>query len=156
MRQKSWSVCKKNISYQAGYEITKHLINLGHKGIGFLDSASDIYDCSERKRGYQKALEEHGIALLEKDILQGFFDENISYSAVIAQAHLYHRDLPTAYVAGNDKSAIGCVKALQFLGFRVPEDISVDLMILNCRGILRHPLQRSGIPLKSRGVQLWI
>ena len=24
-----------------------------------------------------------------------------------------------------DKSAIGCVKALQFLGFRVPEDISV-------------------------------
>lgn len=112
-------------SYQAGYEITKHLINLGHKRIGFLDSASDIYDCSERKRGYQKALEEHGIALLEKDILQGFFDENISYSAVIAQAHLYHRDLPTAYVAGNDKSAIGCVKALQFLGFRVPEDISV-------------------------------
>lgn len=112
-------------SYQAGYEITKHLINLGHKRIGFLDSASDIYDCSERKRGYQKALEEHGIALLEKDILQGFFDENISYSAVIAQAHLYHRDLPTAYVAGNDKSAIGCVKALQFLGFHVPEDISV-------------------------------
>lgn len=112
-------------SYQAGYEITKHLINLGHKRIGFLDSASDIYDCSERKRGYQKALEEHGIALLEKDILQGFFDENISYSAVIAQAHLYHRDLPTAYVAGNDKSAIGCVKALQSLGFRVPEDISV-------------------------------
>ena len=42
-------------SYQAGYEITKHLINLGHKRIGFLDSASDIYDCSERKRGYQKA-----------------------------------------------------------------------------------------------------
>ena len=115
-------------SYQAGYEITKHLINLGHKRIGFLDSASDIYDCSERKRGYQKALEEHGIALLEKDILQGFFDENISYSAVIAQAHLYHRDLPTAYVAGNDKSAIGCVKALQFLGFRVPEDISVGLL----------------------------
>ena len=71
-------------SYQAGYEITKHLINLGHKRIGFLDSASDIYDCSERKRGYQKALEEHGIALLEKDILQGFFDENVSYSAVIA------------------------------------------------------------------------
>ena len=36
-----------------------------------------------------------------------------------------HTSLPDAFLAGNDLSAIGCIKALQSEGYRVPEDISV-------------------------------
>lgn len=112
-------------SYRAGYEVTKYLINLGHKKIGFIESASDIYDCSERKRGYEDAMQEFGLIPRKQDIIQGMFEENVTYAAVIGRARLSDGDLPTAFVAGNDQSAIGCMKALDFLGYKVPEEISV-------------------------------
>ena len=75
LRQKSWSVWKKHIvaimldrkyvkktigsvvfdSYQAGYEITKHLINLGHKGSAFWTRHQIFMIAPERKRGYQES-----------------------------------------------------------------------------------------------------
>lgn len=112
-------------SYRAGHEVTKYLINLGHKRICFVDSAADIYDCVERKRGYSDALLEAGIELGEHYIIQGYFDENVTYSAVLAQAKLHREDFPTAFVCGNDQSAMGAVKALKLLGYRVPEEVSV-------------------------------
>ena len=112
-------------SYRAGYEVTKYLINLGHKKIGFIESASDIYDCSERKRGYLDAMREFGIMPRKQDLVQGMFEENVTYAAIIGQARISHGDLPTAYVAGNDQSAVGCLKALDFLGYKVPDEISV-------------------------------
>ena len=112
-------------SYQAGYEVTKYLINLGHKKIGFIQSAADIYDCSERKRGYLNAMREFGLEPRKQDIVQGMFEENVTYAAIVGQARISHGDLPTAYIAGNDQSAIGCLKALAFLGYKVPEEISV-------------------------------
>lgn len=114
-------------SYEAGYEVTRHLINLGHRRFGFVDSM-DNYDCMERKRGFCDALQENGLEYYAQDIVQGYCNENIAYSAILAQANkakLNRDSLPTAIVCGNDLSAIGTIKALKILGYRVPEDISV-------------------------------
>lgn len=112
-------------SYNTGHELAKYLINLGHKKIGFIETSFDVYDCSERKRGYIDAMKEFGLVPRKQDIIQGLFEENVTYAAVIGQARLTAGDLPTAYIAGNDQSAIGCMKALRFLGYKVPEEISV-------------------------------
>lgn len=112
-------------SYRAGYQITKYLINLGHKRIGFIDTYADTFDCIERKRGYIDALKKHNIEFFKDDVIQGMFDENITYTAMLAYFEIYGTIKPTAFVAGNDKSAIGCIKALKTLGYQTPRDISV-------------------------------
>lgn len=53
------------------------------------------------------------------------FEENASYSAIRAFIRSYHKEKPTAFLAGNDLSAIGAIKALQGEGYQVPKDFSV-------------------------------
>lgn len=112
-------------SYHAGYEVTKHLINLGHRKIGFVDASPDNYDCVERKRGYYDALLHYQIPIDEHYNVMGDFDEDIAYSAMLIQAKRFPNDMPSAYVCGDDKSAIGAMRALIMLGYKVPEDISI-------------------------------
>ncbi len=112
-------------SYYAGYTITKYLINLGHKKIGFIEGASDVYDSLERKRGYLDAMEEYQLPVRKEYILQGFFDELLTYNTVCVFIRGRSFEMPDAFIAGNDSSAIGCIKALTDQGYRVPEDISV-------------------------------
>lgn len=112
-------------SYYAGYTTTKYLINLGHKKIGFIEGASDVYDSLERKRGFMDAMQEYKLPVREDYIFNGYFDELMTYNIVRVFARSRTCEMPDAFIAGNDNSAIGCVKALSDLGYRVPEDISV-------------------------------
>ncbi len=111
-------------SYMAGYEATKHLINLGHRNIAFIESTDIVLDSVRRKQGYLAALAEYNILVKEEMIIQGAFEEEYTYNAMKYFIRL-HTSLPDAFLAGNDLSAIGCIKALQSEGYRVPEDISV-------------------------------
>lgn len=115
-------------SCRAGMELTEYLVGLGHKRFCFVDSSFDTYDAVERKRGFFQALNAAGIPRDSASVIQGHFDENITFSAVLAllsQCKLSHVLPPTAYVCGNDKSAIGAIKALKEAGASVPEEISV-------------------------------
>ncbi len=115
-------------SYEAGFEITKYLIGLGHRRFCFVDSTFDTYDAVERKRGFIQALEDGGIGQEAATIIQGYFDENVTFSAVLgldASNKIANISMPTAFVCGNDRSAIGAIKALNKLGYSVPADVSV-------------------------------
>lgn len=112
-------------SYQMGYEAAKYLINLGHRKISFIESVDDVFDSCERKRGYMDALKEHGIQVDKELILQGAFEEEYTYNTMKMFVR-YHADkMPEAFLAGNDLSAIGCIKLLIAEGYRIPEDVSV-------------------------------
>ncbi|OTN76807.1 hypothetical protein A5886_001886 [Enterococcus sp. 8G7_MSG3316] len=111
-------------SYNKGKAATDYLLQLGHRNIAFITGIEGVYDSDERLKGYQDALKEAGIPYCEDVIIQGFFEENRSKEAV--DVFLKNRsDLPTAFLAGNDLSAIGAVKAIQSNGFDVPHDFSV-------------------------------
>lgn len=139
-------------SFKGGYEATKHLINLGHKKIGFIESVDDVIDSLRRKEGYKAALKEYGLSE-NQVILQGAFEEEYTYNAVKSFIRFHSEQLPDAFVAGNDLSAIGCIKALQSDGYRVPEDISVigfdDIDIAQyfkpSLTTVRNPIARQGI-----------
>lgn len=111
-------------SYSAGYEATKYLINLGYKEIAFIECVDDVMDSVRRKEGYKSALRECGLPIRDDFILKGAFDEDYTYNAV-KNLLRFNQQLPEAFVAGNDLSAIGCIKALQSEGFEVPKDFSV-------------------------------
>jgi DNA-binding LacI/PurR family transcriptional regulator len=112
-------------SYVAGYEATKYLISLGHKKIAYISGFTTMYDSVQRQEGYVAALKEHQLEIKGNYILQGYFEEEGSYNAVKSFIHLYPDKLPDAFLAGNDVSAIGCIKALKSEGYQIPEDISV-------------------------------
>ncbi|MEH7305220.1 LacI family DNA-binding transcriptional regulator [Neobacillus drentensis] len=112
-------------SYVAGYEATKYLISLGHKKIAYISGMDTMYDSVQRQEGYLAALKEYQLEMDENYLLHGYFDEASTYNAVKSFIHLHPEKLPDAFLAGNDVSAIGCIKALKSEGYQIPEDISV-------------------------------
>jgi len=112
-------------SYNSGYEATNYLINLGHKKIQFIEGHADTYDSVNRKQGHIAAMEDSGLEVNSETMLKGYFEEESSYNAVKAYIRNNRKDTPDAFLAGNDLSAIGAIKALKSEGYRIPEDISV-------------------------------
>jgi LacI family purine nucleotide synthesis repressor len=112
-------------SYKEGYEATKHLINLGHRRIAFIECVDEVTDSLRRKQGYKAAMKECNLSIDENLIIQGAFEEEYTYNAIKSFTRLRTAELPDVFLAGNDLSAIGCIKALQSDGYQVPEDISV-------------------------------
>lgn len=140
-------------SYQSGYDVTHYLINLGHRRICFIEGADDVYDSLERKRGYMDALRDYNIPHDDSLIIRGMFEEAYTYNAVTT--HLRYKDfpLPDAFIAGNDLSAIGCMKALKALGYSIPKDVSLvgfdDIEVAEyltpALTTVRNPIDRQGV-----------
>ncbi|WP_439426197.1 LacI family DNA-binding transcriptional regulator [Oenococcus alcoholitolerans] len=115
-------------SFDAGYKMGKYLINMGHKKISFVAGFPGTYDSDQRFLGLKSALNERSITIPEIYYLQGLFEEEASYNAVISflrKASLNSLSLPSVFVGGNDISSIGIIKALNREGYSVPKDISV-------------------------------
>jgi LacI family transcriptional regulator len=104
------------------YEATKYLINLGHKEIAHITGDLDKLSGFARLEGYKKALKEAGISYDSHLVVKGNFIEESGYNA----AHkLFKKAKPTAIFASNDQTAIGAMQALEEMGYKVPEDVSV-------------------------------
>jgi LacI family transcriptional regulator len=105
-----------------------HLVTLGHRRIGHVAGPQDASTGALRLRGFQAAMAAHGLPLT---------DAAVSYATAysIDEGARCGRDLLagpgggpgglTAVVAANDMLAIGCYAALDELGLRCPDDISV-------------------------------
>lgn len=109
-------------NFEGGYEITKYLIQKGHKKIGII--VSTLFS-TERLRldGYKKALEEQGIELNESIIIadDGPFIETRYYQFV---KKMLKKDV-TAIFAGHDRIALLVYAAARELGLQIPDDVSV-------------------------------
>ena len=119
--------------FRTAYDITRHLIRLGHKKIGCIGFNAYASQTVERLEGVMTALKDTGLAVDEKYML-GYDDpaykivehdggENGGY--IFAKRLLELKDPPTAIVAINDFYAIGAYEAIYEMNLRVGEDISV-------------------------------
>lgn len=103
---------------------TSYLIAKGHRNIAFVKGFDGVYDSDERFKGYQQALRKAHIPLKPHYLIEGRFEENFAYQSTEKFLHK-KKDLPTAFLAGNDLSAIGVTKAIEHAGYHVPNDFSV-------------------------------
>ena len=107
-----------------GYLACKHLLELGHRSIGFIGEASE--HCPEfllRYKGYCQAHEEYSINP-KSQLLQPA--DNLETSGYHACKELLAADCTfTALCAGSDLMAIGAIDALKSSGKSVPEDVAV-------------------------------
>ena len=108
---------------EAAYEMTKHLIELGHERIGFIIGHPEHGQSHDRLEGYLRALKDHGIAKNPAWIEQGYFNFESGFEA--AQKLFKTNPRPTAIFASNDPMALGVLSAAHQAGLNVPVDLSV-------------------------------
>ncbi|HZR34414.1 MAG TPA: LacI family DNA-binding transcriptional regulator [Nevskia sp.] len=107
----------------AAYDITEHLIQLGHLRIGFLWGGKSHRSSWERYKGYEEALHDYGIALDPALIVEGdySFDDGFRGGRKLLAA----QSPPTAIFGSNDEIAAGVIAAAKSSGLDVPFDLSV-------------------------------
>ncbi len=110
-------------SVGGAYELTKHLIELGHRRIGIIAGPEQVSTADDRLAGYLKALEEFDIPVDEALIKRGQFNQEAGYELTKKLLELEER--PTALFAGNNFIAIGALTALWELEVRVPDEMAL-------------------------------
>jgi LacI family transcriptional regulator len=108
----------------ATFEITRHLIGLGHRRFALLSAPTVGNDrATERGAGMRAALAEAGLALDERMVRYGPIDLRAATGMMDELLDAAIR--PTAVVATNDVFAVGAMIACRDAGVRIPDDISV-------------------------------
>jgi DNA-binding LacI/PurR family transcriptional regulator len=104
---------------------TRHLLNLGHRRIGFVTSnnrAGFFYSAAERIDGFRSEVTaaavpvEDQVTLVARTVSDG--------EQVVAQL-LAQQQLPTALLVESDELAMSLLGGCSRIGLRVPEDLSV-------------------------------
>jgi DNA-binding LacI/PurR family transcriptional regulator len=115
----------------AGYLATRHLIDLGHRKIGYVSAATPTSSRRDRYDGYRKALSEAGIALEPALVpslpVTGGYDDThgAELGRMITLDLLAAEGSVTGLVALNDMYALGACAAIREVGLSVPGDVSV-------------------------------
>jgi DNA-binding LacI/PurR family transcriptional regulator len=106
---------------------TRHLIELGHKVIGFLDSSFENYvEVAQRYQGYLKAFVENGIRIDPESVCaKAGTLLDIGLACTATRELLARSPAMTAVFAPTDYAALGAIRACREAGKRVPQDISV-------------------------------
>lgn len=101
-----------------------YLISCGHRKIGYLRGATRINNFRERADGMRAALGKNGLPEAFEYTVTLRPSTDKAYQDMKQWLQQPH-DMPTAYFADNDLIAFGAMRALQEVGYRIPEDISV-------------------------------
>lgn len=116
-------VCVAMDERQAAYDMTAHLIGLGHRKIGFVTGPVAYAASQRRLLGFREAMADHDLPTPEDWIAHGNFTFQSGLAAV---AGFLDQGLGlTAVFASNDDTALGVLQGAAARGLRVPTDLSV-------------------------------
>lgn len=137
-------------SFGGAQQAVRHLVELGHRRIGFIAGRPDLRSATARDAGYRAALAEAGIALDPSLVGVGRYEGDIARDAALRMLSL--EQPPTAIFAANDLSALSIVDVAHERGLSVPRDLSVvgfdDVPEASRAAVplstVRQPMQRLG------------
>lgn len=112
-------------NYQAAYEATKYLADLGRRKIGMIGSTNGFISTLRRRQGYEDALRDSRLPL--RDEWTASMDDNYSYSSALVAAEqlLSQTYRPDALFCVGDECAFGVTVMARSLGISVPGELSV-------------------------------
>ncbi len=119
--------------WQTTFDITEHLIELGHRNIAYMGHNPYSPPTMDRLRGYKDAMAKHNIELIQEYIAESKTplvgvsngDDSDSMQNKLAAKLLDLPIPPTAIMAINDYYALGVYAEAQKRGLKIGEDISV-------------------------------
>lgn len=110
-------------NWAGGMAATEHLLELGHRRIGFIAGPPRLLCSRARMDGHRAALAAAGVAVDEELTAPGDFYHESGFTGCNKLLDL--ADPPTAIFASSDQMALGVIEALRLRGLRVPDDLSV-------------------------------
>lgn len=133
-----------------------HLLELGHKRIGFVSGPLSSSSRKDRLEGYRSTLLAHGIEpdesliWVENPRQDNGEEEATEIGRLAAATQLRRPNPPTAFFAINDMTAIGIYAGVRDLGLSIPEDISViGFDDINLCRIMNPPISTVRQPLEE-------
>lgn len=111
-------------SYSSGTRaLMAHLLELGHKRIGFIYGITNEVQGFDRLIIYREVMQEAGLS--DMHALETHCEETMEDAYRAAYALLSSKNRPTALLVINDMLAIAVMRAASDLGLVVPRDLSV-------------------------------
>lgn len=108
---------------RAAYDMTRHLLSLGHIRIGFITGHPNQTASARRLAGFRAAMADAGLEVPEELVAAGTFNYRSGLDA--AEALLRVEQRPSAIFASNDDMAAATVAIAHRLGLDVPGDLTV-------------------------------
>jgi len=105
------------------YQAIEAIINRGHRRIGIIAGAQNIYPAKERLEGYLRALKDYNIEVDNSLIYKAELNRESGYRGIAELCSL--DDPPTAIFTSNDEITIGAYKAITERGLVIGEDLSL-------------------------------
>ncbi len=103
--------------YTAGYEITTHLLDMGHKKVAFINEVPN----DPRYKGYIKAHKDRGLEVDD----EVFFTLSLRALSAIDICRKIIEKEATAVFAISDALAATILEGFKFLGVNVPDDVAL-------------------------------
>ncbi len=109
--------------HEAAYDITQHLIGLGHKRIAFINGDKGHRSSEERFNGYQQALLDNGLIFRDDYV----YADQYSFETGVtgARQFLALDERPSAIFACNDEIAAGALFAARLQGVEIPSQLAI-------------------------------
>jgi LacI family transcriptional regulator len=108
--------------FEASRAMTRHLLELGHRRIGFINGHPNQTASGQRFRGYIEGMTEAGLSVGTDQVAQGYFTYR---SGLEAAEKLLRAWKPTAIFASNDDMAAATMAVAHRRGLDVPGDLAV-------------------------------
>ncbi len=109
--------------FRGAYDMTKYLVDMGHRRIGFLIGETHLTTGRNSLSGHRRALQDAGIPVNPDLVRIGTFTRLHGEQGTHDLLKL--ADPPTAIFAGSNRLLFGALFALRERGMRVPDDVSV-------------------------------
>ncbi|MDO5423831.1 MAG: LacI family DNA-binding transcriptional regulator [Eubacteriales bacterium] len=107
----------------ASYQIVEHLIEQGHRRIAIIQGMEGTTTSRERLNGYLRVMEDYELPVNPEYLVKGMYDYQSGYEGIQKLWGLKQR--PTAVFVTNYHMSIGALVAINRLGIRVPQELSV-------------------------------
>jgi len=110
-------------NYQAGYDVTRHLIDEGCKRIAYVTLNMNCMVFGERGRGYLDAIRDAGLEHHPEMVLEE--QMNMDTGALVVDKLLALNPRPDGVFAGIDMSAASLMHESKSRGVGIPEDMAI-------------------------------
>lgn len=108
--------------YMGAYNAVTHLINTGCRRIACYSSPMTLEISKNRYNGYCDALLKNGLKINENFLR---ICDNREDAEELTPELLQQEEIPDAFFAVNDDTAVGILYAAKRMGYHIPEDISI-------------------------------
>jgi DNA-binding LacI/PurR family transcriptional regulator len=107
------------------YLAIRHLVEMGHKTIGFIQGRVRTPNFVAREKAFIECLADLGLSLIPRYVVSVGSRFQTACTDMHEALDRLGADLPTAFFCVNDTIALGCLRAMNEKGVRVPEDVSI-------------------------------